>query len=102
MIVHDLDVLGIVSRPAKADAELIVHPQAPLARTITLQLLETVHRRRTQVLDASREVELLQLAQRWTLDVGEAGRALQAEQRLGIGTLERPDRQLFKSNAMRD
>ena len=72
VIVHDLDVSGIASRPAKADAELIVHPQAPLACTIALQLLETVRRPSTQFLDASREVALLQLAQRWTLDVGEA------------------------------
>jgi hypothetical protein len=66
VIVHDLDVFGVAARPAKADAELIVHPQAPLARAIALQLLEPVGRRRAEVLDAARKIELLQLAQRRT------------------------------------
>ena len=96
------DVFGIASGPAKADAELIVHPQAPLAGTIALQLLETARRRRAQIVDAACEVELLQLAQRWTLDVGQACHALQPEQRPGIDTLDRPDRHCDNSNAIRD
>jgi hypothetical protein len=102
VIVHDLDVFGIASRPAKADAELIVHPQAPLACSITLQLLETVRWRRTQVLDASREVDLLQLAQRWALDVGEAGHPAQVEERCGINTFECPDGHWLDSIVTRD
>ena len=35
MIVDDLDVFGVAACPAEADAELIVHPQAPLACAIT-------------------------------------------------------------------
>jgi hypothetical protein len=54
VIVHNLDVFGVAARPAKTDAELIVHPQAPLACPIALQLLKPVGRRRAQVFDASR------------------------------------------------
>jgi hypothetical protein len=43
--VHDLDIFGVASGPAKAHAELIVHPQAPLTRAIALQLFEPVRRR---------------------------------------------------------
>jgi hypothetical protein len=92
VIVHELDIFGVASRPAKADPELIVHPQPPLTCAIALQLLETVRLRRTQVVDAPREVELLQLAQRRTLDVGEARHAPQPEQCLSVGTLERSSR----------
>ena len=89
MIVHDLDVLDIASGPSKADAELIVHPQAPLARAIALQLLEPVGWRCAHVFDASRQVEVLQLAQRRALDVGEARHPAQAKERCGVGTLRR-------------
>jgi hypothetical protein len=39
-IVHDLAVLGVGTDPPKADAELIVHADAPLARALVLQLLQ--------------------------------------------------------------
>ena len=101
MIVHDLDVFGIATRPAKADAELVIHPQAPLADAIAFQLLEPVGWRRAQVINAARKVELLQLAQRRTLDVGEARHAPQLEQRLSVGALERSNSHGQNSNAVR-
>ena len=45
-----------------------------------------------QVLDASREVELFQLAQCRALDIREARHTPQFEQRFGVAALERPDR----------
>lgn len=102
MIVHDLDVFGIGTRPAKADTELIVHADAPLASTIAFQLLQAVRRWCAQVVDASCQVQLLQLAQRRAFDVGEARHATQTEQGLGVGTLERLDRHRYNSDAMRD
>lgn len=101
-MVHDLDVFGVAARPAKADAELVIHRQAPLADTIAFKLLEPVGRRRAQVIDAARKVELLQLAQRWTLDVGEARHAPQLEQRLSVGALEGSNRHGQSNNAARD
>lgn len=71
-------------------------------RAIALQLLEPVGRRRVEILDAAREVGLLQLAQRRALEIGEARDAPQLEQRLGVGALERPDRHRQNSNALRD
>jgi len=57
--------------------------------------------RRARVLDASRQVELLQLAQRRALDVGEARHPAQVQERFGVGTLERADRNWHNNNAMR-
>lgn len=75
---HD-DIFGVASCPAKADPELFVYPQAPSARAIALELLETVRRRGTQVLDVSRGVELLQPAPRRAFNVGEARHAPQRQ-----------------------
>ena len=92
MVVDDLDVFGIVSRPVKAEPELIVHSKAPLARTIALQLLQPIRRWRAEVLEASRHVELLQLSQRRALDVRKARYAPEAEQRFGVRAFESLDR----------
>lgn len=102
MIVHDLDVFGIGTGRAKTDAELIVHADAPLASAIAIELLEAVRWRCAQILDASRQLELFQLSQPRAFDVREARRAAQPEQGFRVGTLERPDRRRYNSNALRD
>jgi hypothetical protein len=101
VIVHDLDIFGIASRPAKADAKLIVYAKAPLTRTIALWRLQPVCRRRPEVVDPSSQIELLQLSQRRTLDVRKARNTPQPEQRFSVGTLERLDRHRGNSNALR-
>jgi hypothetical protein len=85
VVVHDLDIFGIAAGPAKADAELIVHPNAPLADAIPFQPFEPVRRRRAQVLDALGQVQLLELAQRRALDVREPRNVSQFEEGLGVG-----------------
>jgi hypothetical protein len=92
VIVNYLDVFGVTSRPTKANAELIVHPQVPLASAIAAQLLEPVTRRRPEVLDTSRDIELLELAQCRALDIGKARYVSKPEQRFGVDTLEGRDR----------
>jgi hypothetical protein len=72
-----------------------------LACTIALQPFQPIRRWRAQVLDASCQVELLQLSQRPTLDIGKARHAPQPEQGLGAGALERLDRHRQRSNALR-
>jgi hypothetical protein len=55
MVVRDLDVMGIAAFPAKADAPLIVHPNAVLAGTISRQAFQAVPRthRKLLLLDAA-------------------------------------------------
>ncbi len=62
------DSTSSASAPASEQCELIVHADAPLARAIALQPLEPVRGRRTQVLDSTRQVELLEFAQRRALE----------------------------------
>ena len=42
MVVHDLDVFGTGGRPAKAHAELVVHPNAVLPSAVTLERFEPI------------------------------------------------------------
>jgi len=95
VIVNDLDVFSAGALPAKTDPELVVHSNAPLPRAVALQKLEPVRRGRAHVFDASRQVQLLKLAQRRALDVRESGDALEAEQGRSVGALERPDRNVL-------
>ena len=92
MIVHDLGVFGIITCPAKAETKLIIDPQTPLARAITLELLKPVGWRCAQIFNASREVQLPQLSQRSAFEVDKTRHSAEPKKRLSVGTLERPDR----------
>jgi hypothetical protein len=87
-MVHDLDVFGFTPGPPETDPELVVHPQAPLTCPLALQLFQSVGRRYAQIVDATREVQLFELAQRRTLDVEEPSNALQSEQCFGVAAEE--------------
>jgi hypothetical protein len=92
VVVHEFNVFGVGTGPAKADAELIIHADAPLPCAISLQLLTPVRWRCTEIVDLSSQVELLQLAQRRTFNIHESSDASQLEQGLCINTLESLDR----------
>ena len=91
MKIYDFNTFGVGTRPAEAHAELIVHANAPLARTTALQLFEAVTGWRTQIFDTLSEIELLEFAQRRALDIHEASDVLKPEQGLGIRAPERLD-----------
>lgn len=91
MVVNDLDVFRAGRRPAKTQAELIVHTDAVLACTVALQALKPVTRRRAQELQGLRRIQLRQFARR---DFGDSRKPLALtglEQRLRVGAAEAPD-----------
>ena len=61
MVVGGLDVVGIATLEAEADAVLVVDPDRPLTLTISTQSVEPVSRRYFQLLNALDMVELRQL-----------------------------------------
>lgn len=91
MIIHYFNTFGVGTRPAKADTELIIHANAPLARTTALQLFEAVTGWCTQIFDTLSEIELLEFAQRRALDVHKASDVLKPEQGFGMRAPERLD-----------
>src|SRR5579872_5941526 len=94
MIVDDLDVLSAIA-PAKADAELIVHADAPLPCPISLQSFQAVAWRSTHVFNSPGQVELLELTKRRALDVHKPSHAPQIEQALRVSAPERLDRHVL-------
>src|SRR5262249_52866682 len=74
VIVDDLDVFGIAIGPSKADAPLIVDPDAHLSGAVAFEGFESIPRRIAKVLDRRRSVKLAELAPRAILDIaGELG-----------------------------
>lgn len=60
MIINYFHVPGVFTVPAKADPELVIDSDAPLALAVALQLLQPVTRRLFQIFDGARKVERLQ------------------------------------------
>ena len=73
MVIDYLDVFGVSTSPAKANTELIVNTNAPLAGPIALELLEPIAWRRAKIIDAPRQLDLFELPKRRTLDVHKSG-----------------------------
>lgn len=92
MVVGDLDVMGIATFPPKADAPLVVHPNAVLAGTLSGELFQAVARWDTHVGEGFRGVEKQKPAMRTALDVRwEVTRPVSAEHLFGFGIAEAPD-----------
>jgi hypothetical protein len=58
MIIHDLNVIGVPVSPNKADTPLIVDPNAVLPFPVSVECFEAVPRRRRQVAQLSRNIQL--------------------------------------------
>jgi hypothetical protein len=92
VVVHDLDVVGIASRPAKADGPLVVDADAPLTGSVTTEPLETISRRDPKVFQGDGRIELPQLAQGDALHVcAEPSNRSPIEELLGILVTEALD-----------
>src|SRR3546814_1565504 len=61
VVVDDLDIGGLRALPAKTHAELVVDANAVLTLAVAAQCFKAVARRDTQVVEASRPVELFEL-----------------------------------------
>jgi len=91
MIVRDLDVFGACVRPTEAHAELIVHTDAMLSRSITPQGLQPIAGGHPQIIQPIRDLQLPELASRNGGDVREPSDPLALRNSLRVGALKRPD-----------
>lgn len=64
MIVDDLDAMGVTVMPNEADTPTIVDPDAVLSSTIAFQPLQSIARRRFQILQADGSVQHIELPNR--------------------------------------
>jgi len=70
VVVRDLHIVGIRTLPAKADAPLIVDPNAVLPLPATNELLKAIPRRRPQVIQHVRSVKNEEFPESCPLDLG--------------------------------
>jgi hypothetical protein len=90
VVVHNLDIVSVA--PAKADAVLIVDPNAVLSDPLSLQGFEPVAWTGKQIAQSSRDVQGVQSPARGGFDIYETGNPFpSAEQPFGIRAVERLD-----------
>jgi hypothetical protein len=68
VVVNDLNLLWASVGPPETDPPLVVDPDAVLAGSIALQLLQPVAGRHTKLVDRNGRADLAQLAQRRSLN----------------------------------
>jgi hypothetical protein len=91
MVVYDLNVFRVCTRPAEADAELIIYANTVLPSSVTFQGFQSVSRGDTEVVQVARLVQLFQFPTCHRFKVDEARYTLPVEQSFGVGALERLD-----------
>src|SRR5690606_1828592 len=93
MVVHDFDVLGPSRRPAEAEAELVIDPNAVLPGPVALEQFESVAGRNPKVVESFRDLQLAQFATRNRLNRPEPSDAATACQGRRVCAPERSDHQ---------
>jgi hypothetical protein len=71
MIIHNLNIFSPCIRPTETETELIIYPNAVLPCTIVLQSFQPIPRRHSQITQSCRNLQLPQLAPRYSRNVAE-------------------------------
>jgi hypothetical protein len=88
VVVNDFYVFGAFRRPDKANAPLIVDPNAVLALSIPFQGFKLIPGRDAQIFQDRRPIELFKLAQRWALHIDPSAYTPALKQGFGLLALE--------------
>jgi hypothetical protein len=91
VVVRDLDSVRVSVPPHKADAPLIVDPNAVLALAVSMQGFQPVASWNGQVAELRREMYLVQFPARDALNSPELPYRLPVKELLGIRVAEGPD-----------
>jgi hypothetical protein len=91
VVINNLNPMGAVNRPDKADAPLIIDPDAVLTLPITAKSLQVIAGWHFQRIQQSRCMQLQQLSSGNPLNVSKSRHCLAMKQRLGLGLQERMD-----------
>ena len=89
MIIDDFYVFRPGCGPAEANAELIVHANAMLTRTVALQGFESVAGRHSKVVEPIGDLQLPKLPSRYVFDLLESSDPASADECFSISVLER-------------
>jgi hypothetical protein len=84
VIIGQFNVVGVPVFPSKANAVLIVYPNAVLPRPVTLQGFEAIAGGSPQIREAPRPIQQPQTAKRDTSDAGPLPRSFPVKQFLSV------------------
>jgi hypothetical protein len=91
VVVHDLDGFGAGGSPAKANAKLIVDPNAVLAGTVALERFQAVAWRNPKIIEPTGDLELSELPPSDRLDSGKPRHPKPTGESLSVGAAKRGD-----------
>ena len=100
MVIRDLHVERISVFEAEAYPPLVIDPDAPLPQSVSLQGFEPVPGWGAHVLNDLCKIELFELAQCGTLDIGKFRRPEALEKVPGVPAFERFDHLLILTHAV--
>ncbi len=69
MVVDDLDIIRLTTRPTEANPPLVIYPNAVLPRSLSFQALQSIPRRDSQVFNSLRRVQKQKLPKCLTLNI---------------------------------
>jgi hypothetical protein len=70
VVIYELNILWTLIGPSEADAELVIHTDRPLPRSILFEAVQAVSRRMSQVIEPRRRVQLEEAAPHPLEEVG--------------------------------
>jgi len=91
VVVHDLNVVGIMAPPGEADAPLVIDANAVLAPAVALERVQLIARRGLQIFKQASPVKIQHLPPRRPLEGPESSERPVVEQGLRVRAPERPD-----------
>jgi hypothetical protein len=91
MVIHDLHIVRSGECPTETDPELIVDPDAILARPVAPQRLQPIPWRHAKILKLPGDLQLSKLPSRRRFDICESFDPSSARQSFSVGALERQD-----------
>jgi hypothetical protein len=97
-VFRDFDVFGIAVSPSKADAVLVVDPDAMLPFPVAAQRFQSIARRNQEIGESVRTVENNESSERHGSDGGKFLHPLAIEEPLGLPASETPNHKRLYSS----
>ena len=92
MVVDEFNVERITRAPAETDTPLLIHADAMLSRSVTLELFESVSRRDSEIVEDGRRIQHLEFPKGYALNIRpELSDGVAPKEALGVAVPEALD-----------
>ena len=89
MVVYNLYICWIGRRPAKTNAELVIHANSKLPRTVAFERFQSIARWYSQIVQPCRDFQLTKLASCDRFDFDKSFDAAAFSERIRVGAVKR-------------